>query len=341
MKNIKKILIAGVIGIFVTSSIGCNMVAKTPEAIKNAPVAKVNGETITKEQLDLKLAPTKATFTQQYGADWESNAQYKTSFEDQKKQARQSMIDDIVILQEAAKAKVTPTDKEVDDAVKTQLDTTIKQLGDETKFATALTQYGFTKASYTTFLKNSLKVGKAEEGLLKNVKIDDAKVQAEYDANKTVKYTTKPNIIHITRILSATEADSKAIVVRLNAGEDFAKVAAAVSTDANTKAAGGDMGDYYYDETKNTTTLEPVLVKSAKELTVNVISAPVKTDEGWNVIKITKKEIYPAATFESVKVAIKATLLNALKTDTLTADIKKWEAALGKKIVTTKYDKNM
>ena len=47
MKNIKKILITGVIGIFVTSSVGCNMVAKTPEAIKNATVAKVNEETIT------------------------------------------------------------------------------------------------------------------------------------------------------------------------------------------------------------------------------------------------------------------------------------------------------
>ena len=339
MKNIKKILIAGVIGIIVTSSVGCNMVAKTPEAIKNTPVAKVNGETITKGQLDLRVQPAKASFAQQYGADWEKNPQYKQSFEDQRKQERQRMIDEIVILQHAKTAKVMPTTKDVDAAVKIQLDATIKQVGDETKFAEALKPYGFTKESYTTFLKSNVTVSKAEEGLLKNLKIEDAKVQAEYDSNKTIKYTTKPSLIHIQRILSASEADSKAVVARINKNEDFATVAKAVSTDTATKANGGDLGDYYYDETKNQSPLDPVFVKAAMAVELNKISAPVKTQEGFYVIKITKKEVYPAAAFATVKEAIKASLLNQFKKQTITADLKKWEADLGKKIIL--YDKNM
>ena len=339
MKNIKKILIAGVIGIFVTSSVGCNMVAKTPEAIKKAPVAKVNGETITKEQLDERMAPTLASFTQQYGADWQSNAQYKQSFDDQKKQTRQSMIDDIVILQQAKKANVMPADKDVDAAVKTQLDATVKQVGDETKFADALKQYGFTKESYTNYLKSGITVSKAEEGLLKDLKVEDAKVQAEYDANKNTKYTTKPSLVHIQRILSATEADSKAVAERLNKGEDFATVAKAVSTDAATKPNGGDLGDYYYDTTQNQVNIDPELGKAAMALDLNKISAPVKTTEGFNIIKITKKEVYPPKAFADVKESIRTTLLNALKQTTITADLKKWESDLGKKITT--YDNNM
>lgn len=341
MKNIKKILIAGVIGIFVTSSVGCNMVAKTPEAIKNAPVAKVNGETITKEQLDAKMAPTVASFIQQYGADWESNTQYKQSFDDQKKQARQSMIDNIVILQQAATAKVVPTDKVVDDEAKTQYDSYVKQYGDETKFTAAMTQAGFTKASFTKTLKEQVKVQKSVEGLLKDVKVEDAKVQAEYDTNKNTKYTTKPSVVHIQRILSATEADSKAIAERINKGEDFTTVAKAISTDTATKPNGGDLGDYYYDETKNQGSIDPELGKAAMALELNKISAPVKTTEGFNIIRITKKDIYPAAAFADVKESIKTTLLTALKQTTITADIKKWEADLGNKLITAKYDKNM
>ena len=340
MKNIKKILIAGVIGIFVTSSVGCNMVAKTPEAINNAPIAKVNGEPITKGELDSKMAPTLASFSQQYGKDWKNNTQYKQSFDDQKKQTRQNMIDEKVILQHAKAANVLPADKDVMDLVKTDLEASIKQAGDETKFKEALlTQYGVTKEYYSEYLKSSITVSKAVEGLLKNVKVEDAKVQAEYDKNAKVKYTTKPSLIHVQRILSANEADSKVVAQRINKGEDFATVAKVVSTDTATKANGGDLGDYYYDEAKNKSPLDPVFVKAAMTVEVGKISEPVKTGEGWYIIKITKKEEYPVATFQTVKESIKATLLTALKKTTIAEDIKKWEADLGKKIVM--YDKNM
>ncbi|MBC8062462.1 MAG: peptidylprolyl isomerase [Clostridiaceae bacterium] len=339
MKNIKKILIAGAIGVFVISSVGCNMVAKTPEAIKRAPVATVNGETITKEQLDLRMVPTTSSFETQYGKDWKSNPQYVTSFEEERTKTRQGMIDDIVILQHAKDAKVIPTDKVIDDEAKIQLEATVKQVGDEAKFAEALKQYGFTKETYTTFLKGSIKVSKAVEGLLKDVKVEDAKVQAEYDANKTTKYTKEKNLVHIFRILSIAEADSKAIIERLNKGEDFAKVATEISTDAATKASGGELGDYFYDESQNQGNIDPQLGKAAMTMDVNKISAPIKTTEGFNIIKVTKKVVSEPKAFADVKEEIRTTLLNALKQTTITTNIKKWEDDLGKKLV--KYDKNM
>ena len=39
MKNIKKLISAALISMFAFSAVGCNMIAKTPEAIAKSPVA--------------------------------------------------------------------------------------------------------------------------------------------------------------------------------------------------------------------------------------------------------------------------------------------------------------
>lgn len=52
MKNIKKSISILLAGIFVLGLSGCNLVSKTPEAIAKSVVAKVNGESITRGELD-------------------------------------------------------------------------------------------------------------------------------------------------------------------------------------------------------------------------------------------------------------------------------------------------
>lgn len=339
LKNIKRILAAVAIGIFVMSSVGCNMIAKTPEAIKKAAVAKVDGETITKAQLDERMNITKGQFDSQYGTDWEKNAQYKASFDQQKTQTRDNMVNEVLILQQAKKKNLIPKDADINTEFDTEYKSAVTQAGDETKLLATLKTYYFTKETYTTYLKNQIKISKAVDSLLKDVTVEDAKVQAEYDTNKDIKYTTKPSYMHIKHILVATEDEAKKVVERLNKNEDFDKVAKEVSTDTGTKDNGGDLGDYYDDATKNTSQLDATFLAAATKVEVGKISAPVKTTYGWHVIKVTKREKFPASKFEDVKASIKETLLNAKKNTTLTDDLKKWKTDLGKKLVT--YDKNM
>lgn len=339
MKNIKKILVGGVIGIFVISSVGCNMIAKTPDAIKKAAVAKIDGETITKEQLDERMKITQGQYDSQYGAGWEKNAQYKTAFDQAKTTTRDNMVNEVIILQQAKQKNIMPKDDEINTEFDKEYKEAVTQAGDETKLMQTLKTYKFSKEQYTTYVKHQIKVSKAVDALLKGLTIEDSKIQAEYDANKLTKYTTQPSYMHIKHILVATEDDAKKVVDRLNKNEDFDKVAKEVSTDTGTKDNGGDLGDYYADDTKNSSKLDATFLAAASNVQEGKISAPVKTSYGWHIIKITKRETFPAKKFDDVKASIKETLLEDKKNTTLSDDLTKWKKALGKKLTT--YDKNM
>lgn len=340
MRNTKKILITLIIGIFVISSMGCKMVKKTDKAVKNSPVAKVDGEKITKEQLDERMKPLTAQYDQQYGPGWESNSQAKSSFDEEKKQTRDNMVDELLILQHAKKAKVMPTDKEINDAFKTQYDSVVKQQsqGNEKDFITLLKQYGYTKDSYTKSLKQQIKVSKAMDGILKDVKVTDEEIQKEYDTNKNIKYTKEPNKMDISHILVASEDDAKKAIDRINKGEKFEDVAKAVSTDGS-KDKGGELGSYCYDQSQNPQPLDTDFFNAAMQVQVGQISAPVKTQFGWHVIKINSRDVFDPKPLSDVKSQINDALLKTKKQSVITADLEKWKKSLGKKI--KNYNKNL
>ena len=88
-------------------------------------------------------------------------------------------------------------------------------------------------------------------------------------------------------ILVATQVEADAVVARLKAGEDFAKVAAAVSTDTGTKDKGGDLGWF-----AKSAMVAP-FADAAFALKVGEISAPVKSDYGFHIIQVIGHEDRP------------------------------------------------
>jgi len=93
----------------------------------------------------------------------------------------------------------------------------------------------------------------------------------------------------------AAEDKIKAIIVRLNKGEDFGKVAGEVTEDPSGKANGGDLGYFSKDQ------MVPEFANVAFSLEKGKISAPVKTQFGWHVLKVEDKRTKAKPSFEDVK----------------------------------------
>jgi peptidyl-prolyl cis-trans isomerase C len=83
--------------------------------------------------------------------------------------------------------------------------------------------------------------------------------------------------------------------VRLNKGEDFAKVAGEVTEDPSGKGNGGDLGFFTKEQ------MVPEFSDIAFALKPGTISGPVKTQFGWHVIKVDELRVKPQPTFDEVK----------------------------------------
>jgi peptidyl-prolyl cis-trans isomerase D len=88
-------------------------------------------------------------------------------------------------------------------------------------------------------------------------------------------------------ILVATEAEAKQVIDRLNKGEDFAKLAAELSTDTGSKTRGGDLGWF------GTGVTDKDFEAAAYALKIGEISQPVKSQLGYHVIQLLGREVRP------------------------------------------------
>lgn len=340
MKNIKKLVSAVLISAFAFSTVGCNMIAKTPEAIQKSAVATVNGEKITRGELDKNptLMGVIAQIKQQYGEGYDKNEDAKSVLKTQKAQILDSMIEQKVIEQKAKELKVTPDDTKIKAEVDKQYASIKAQqfAGDEAKFQAALKQQNFTEQSLKDLFYTQIKTQEisknVSDNVTKDVKVDDKSIEAYYKANPA-KFTEKPNRIHTAHILLKTEDEAKAVKARLDKGEDFAKVAKEVSTDTASKDKGGDLGFVNYVDSG----FDAAFMAGAIALKEGAVSAPIKSQFGYHVIKCIKKEEYPVKKLDTVKAQIKTQLETEQKQKKFQDKVNEWKKAA--KI--TKYEKNL
>lgn len=334
VKNIKKILGVALISIFAISSVGCNMIAKTPQAIANSVVAKVNSDKIIRS--DVENNPTMTQYIAQikstYGDNYSTNADATSAIATEKSSVLTQLIDEKLFLQKAKELNLMPTDAELTTQVNAKYDTIKKTYTDDATFKSALTSAGFTDTSLKAYLKTQIIIGKVEDSLTKDVKVTDAQIKTYYDANQ-LSYTTQADTIHVAHILVTTLDAATKAKARVDKGEDFAKVAKEVSTDTGSKDSGGDIAQFAYGDTNMDTTFSAAAFK----LKVGQISDPVQTQYGYHIIKCIAKTEYPVKKLEEVKADISSTLLSNAKQSLVTTKIDEWTKAA--KI--TKYDKNL
>jgi peptidyl-prolyl cis-trans isomerase C len=94
-------------------------------------------------------------------------------------------------------------------------------------------------------------------------------------------------------ILVESEAEAKKIAEELKKGGDFAKLAAEHSKDPGSKQSGGDLGYFTKDK------MVKEFAEAAFALKNGEVSAPVKSDFGWHIIKTEdRRAVQPPALAE-------------------------------------------
>ena len=86
-------------------------------------------------------------------------------------------------------------------------------------------------------------------------------------------------------ILVETEEEAQEVIKRLEAGEDFADLAAELSTDTGSGAAGGDLGFVPRGRF-----VEPV-EEAIFSLPIGEISDPIESQFGWHIVEVLEREI--------------------------------------------------
>lgn len=111
----------------------------------------------------------------------------------------------------------------------------------------------------------------------------------------TVKSLPPEQEVRARHILLAGEDEAKAVIERLGKGEDFAKLAAELSKDPGSGQTGGDLGFFTKER------MVPEFSEAAFKLEVGALSAPVKSQFGWHVIKVDEKRTKPVPALDEVK----------------------------------------
>lgn len=125
----------------------------------------------------------------------------------------------------------------------------------------------------------------------------DAEVKARYD--KEIAALPKQQEVHAAHILVKTEDEAKAIIAKLDKGEDFAKLAKENSQDSN-KDDGGDLGWFGPGR------MVPEFEEAAFALDKGQYTkTPVKTQFGFHVIKVEEKRDAAPPAFEQVQDQVK------------------------------------
>ncbi|WP_410771896.1 peptidylprolyl isomerase [Fontibacillus sp. BL9] len=246
---------------------------KPPFAAKKAEaVATVNGAEITKDQLYDEMSTA--------GAD---------------QTALEKLITKELINQEAKKQNIAVTEADIDK----ELESYLKDYGSEENLNQALAQAGMTM----DLLRENIQMNKLLTQLLEpQVEVTDEQIKQTFEDYKSSFDT--PEQVRASIILVKTEAEANEIIKELKEGKDFAELAKSKSLDEATKANGGDTDFFARGQ------MEEAVENAAFKLAKDEISGAVKTEGGYQVIKLTDRKEAHSATLEEKKEEIREGLVS-------------------------------
>jgi parvulin-like peptidyl-prolyl isomerase len=222
------------------------------------------------------------------------------------------MIDEQLIVQQAADLKVTVTSEDVDkgvEEVKHQNNINTEQ------FLSALKEQGMTLASYRQDLKRQItRLKVVGIAVRSRVTVSDDDVKTYYEQN--VKSTGVDRKVHASHIfisipenatvaqLEEKRAFAGELVRKARQGEDFAKLARENSEDAATRKEGGDLGWF------GKGSLPPAVEEIVFGMDPGEVGGPIRAERGFHVIKLMDRKDEQVRPFNEVKEQLRVALFS-------------------------------
>lgn len=206
-----------------------------------------------------------------------------------------------VILPQAKKAGIKIDPNKVDALVQQYKDQVTQMVynGDKNAFATKLKEYNITDEDIRTLAEDDLYLQAYQDLLVSELKPTDDDLKKYYE-----EHPSQFTIANVSHILVKTEEEAKKVRSRILAGEDFAKVAREVSIDPSAKENGGNLGNAPLSN------YVPEFADAAVKIPLGQLSDPVKTQYGYHVLKVLKRETKP---FDQMKTQARNLYLNGQK----------------------------
>jgi len=157
------------------------------------------------------------------------------------------------------------------------------------------------QARVEEFKKMDLIAALLKKEVDEKAKVDDREVKEFYDKNPSQFESGEE--VRVSHILLNTEAEAKAALERIKKGEDFSRLAKALSKDPGSAGKGGDIGFFGRGR------MIPEFEHAAFRLHPGEVSNPVKTQFGYHIIKVTGRKEGKLLDFEEVKDSIKRHLI--------------------------------
>lgn len=148
-----------------------------------------------------------------------------------------------------------------------------------------------------------------KNSLFDEIMVTEEQVRARYDEEvATFQAQTERRAAHILfeasddAAFDAAQTEAEAVKARLDAGEDFAALAAEFSDDTGSAEDGGDVGYTTGDS------FVPEFEDALRGLEVGQVSAPVRTEFGVHLIKLLEVNATDAEPYETRRVALERDL---------------------------------
>jgi len=255
-------------------------------------IAKVNGEIITQSEFQARqIAAAQAA-----RIDSDKVPQF---LRENNSKILQEAVDDLLLVQRADEAglRLRPEYiKDVIDNIKKE-----NNIASDEQLQAQLAREGMTVDDLKRNIERSIVrrqiLSRDVEG---KVSVTDAEAKADYDARKAEYH--RPATVTLQEIFVMGESEAQTLLARARAGEDFGALARAHST-GPTRAAGGELGKLSKGD------LNPALEKVAFALGKGAISDPIRSGDGYRILRVEDKAEAYVVPFEEAKAEIKQRLM--------------------------------